>query len=75
MINYECSDYNKYHNIIQIHNSVLVGLTVFHKIFLYVPTFTLKGEEQQRIFRGILSIPHNVVMDLDDVMNWTFINA
>jgi hypothetical protein len=38
-----------------------VGLTIYHKIF---PIFNVN----MGIFCGILSIPHNVVMNLNNVM-------
>ena len=43
-----------------------MGLALFHKIF---PTFILNVGEYIRIFRGILLVPHNIVMDLNNVKN------
>ena len=48
------------YNIIQIHKSVL-GLTIFHIIFP-------NSNCMWKILCGILSVPHNVVMDMNNVM-------
>ena len=42
-----------------------MGLTIFHRIFPDISTFRLNVG----IFCGILSIPQNIVMDLNDVRN------
>ena len=54
------------HNISWIHNNG-VGLTVLCKIF---PTFSLNGE----IFHGILLVPHNIVMDSNNAMDWSLVH-
>jgi len=48
------------HNIIQIHNNVNVVLTIFYGIVVYKLWIC-------RIFHIILSVPHNIIMDLNNV--------
>ena len=44
-----------------------MGLTISHKIFFDIPHIRFECGEYQRIFRGILSVPQNNVMDLNYV--------
>ena len=44
-----------------------VGLTIFHGIFSYVSHIQSECGKYPRIFCGTLSIPHNIVMDLNNV--------
>jgi hypothetical protein len=50
-----------------------VGLTIFHEIF---PKFKLNDGKDPGIFCGILSVPRNNVIDLNNVMHvdifWLF---
>ena len=55
------------HNIIQIHNNVPVELTISYKIF---PTFNVNDG----LFCKILSVPHNIVMNLNNVVSIPFSN-
>ena len=46
-----------------------MGLIAFHRTF---PTFILNGRIYPGILCGTLSVPHNIVIDLNDVMTeWT----
>jgi hypothetical protein len=53
------------HHIIQIHNSVLVGLTVFHEI---LPCIHIECGNIRVIICRILSIPQNIVMNPNNIM-------
>ena len=59
---------NTQHNIIQIHKSAYVGLTIFHVVFPDIPHIQSECGEYSGILRGILSVPQIVVMDLNNVM-------
>ena len=46
-----------------------MGLIVFHEIFFYIPIIF----NNSRMLDEILSVPHNIVMDLNNVMSSLFI--
>jgi hypothetical protein len=48
-----------------------VGLTISHEIFFDIPHIQTEYGESQRIFRGILSVPHNVVMIMNNAIKGT----
>ena len=45
-----------------------MGLTIFHVVFLDIFHIQIECEEYLGILCGILSVPHNNVMDFNDVM-------
>ena len=53
--------------IITLFNSIM-GLTIFHVVFLDILHIQIECEEYLGILCGILSVPHNNVMDFNDVM-------
>jgi hypothetical protein len=59
------SNYSKF--IITLFKSIM-GSEIFHAIFLYILHIQIECEEYIGRLRGILSVPHNNVMDLNDVM-------
>ena len=46
-----------------------MGLTVFHIVFLDIPHIQCECGEYPGILRGILSVPQNIVMNMNNVMN------
>ena len=51
-----------------------MGLRIFYIIFLDIPAFRLNSNDihiECEIFHGILLVPQNIVMDLNDVMTST----
>ena len=44
-----------------------MGLTILHWMFLYILDILNEYGEYPRILGAILSVPHNIVMDLNDV--------
>jgi hypothetical protein len=48
-----------------------VGLKIFQEIFFDIPHIQTEYGESQRIFRGILSVPHNVVMIMNNAIKGT----
>ena len=57
-----------YHDIIHIHNKSSVGLTLFCEIFHYPFQMWI-------IFHKMLPVPHNIVMNLNNDMNWGHTNC
>lgn len=58
-----------WHNIIQIHNIMLCATNnISRNILMY----SLTQSERGRIFCGRLSVPQNIIMDLNNVLslNW-----
>ena len=49
-----------------------MGLTIVNVVFPDIPHIQIKCGEYVGILRGILSIPHNNVMDLNNVMKCNF---
>ena len=47
-----------------------MGLTVISRIFSDIPHIKSKCGECKGIFMGILSMPHNTLMDLNNVMKY-----
>ena len=47
---------------------MFVGHTIFYKKFSDVFHIQLKCEKYPNIFCGVLSIPHNTVMDVNNIM-------
>ena len=60
-------DYQCFHNIIHVHNIVMLGMTIFHKIFFDISRIQSKYGKYLGISCGILSVPHNIVTDLYNV--------
>ena len=56
------------HNISQIHNKCYVELRVFHVVFLDICHIQTECGEYPGIPCGILSVPHNNVTDMNNVM-------
>ena len=48
-----------------------MGLLVLHGIFFYLSHIKYKYGKYHEIFRGVMLIPHNNVMDMNNVM-WPF---
>jgi hypothetical protein len=46
-----------------------VGLTIFHIIFLDISHIQYECGKYQGILSGILSVPQNVVVDMNNVMS------
>ena len=46
-----------------------MGFIIFHIIFLDILHIQSEYEEYLEIFHGILSIPHNIVVNLNNIMN------
>ena len=45
-----------------------MGVTIFHGIFPYIFHIRSECENYKGIFHGIMSIPQNIIMDLNNVM-------
>ena len=56
-------------NIILIHNiNCCVGLTIFHEIFWIIDHIQTECGKYSGLFHGILAIPQNIGMDLNNVI-------
>ena len=45
-----------------------MGLTVFHLVFMDISLIQFECGEYPRLFHGILSVPHSIVMNLNNVI-------